>query len=147
MSKLFRMSSQKHSIGDYFLAADQADATALAMASGRLDKPEDLAAMQDETEKRTYDHKGLTLKHLVDADRRGLAYKTHKGWVCIPLSKDCKGLHDAAIANEDCPRCKAPKGEPCVAHEGRPVYEGTAHRIRVRRLVEAHPEIIDKLLG
>ena len=128
------------------LANDAADARAICVEAGRIQCECDLSdqLLQDVTE---HAFKGMppmfqeTLKALMDHNMRGLAYPDPKGWVCVPLSKDCPTLHPAVQNLVPCPACGAEKGEPCNG-DSSPIMEGTCHRRRVRYAIVTHPELL-----
>ena len=145
MTRLFRLNGAKSYLRTmYFIANDEADAKSLANESGRLVHVEGgELSVTDETDTQLAGHRGESLKVFLDAGNRGLAYKDFDAWYCIPLSSACDWLHDAAIQHETCPRCGARKGMRCHVTDATPLYEGSAHRIRVRYLVKRHPEVLN----
>ena len=144
-TRLFRLNGAKSTLKTmYFVANDEADAKTLAQESGRLVHCEGSElSVTDETDTQLAGHRGPSLAVFLDAGKRGLAYKDWDNWFCIPLSSACDWLHDAAVQHEACPRCGARKGMRCHHTDTTPIYEGSAHRIRVRMLVKRHPEVLD----
>jgi hypothetical protein len=135
----------------FTLALDLSDAKTVCVAAGRIQYECDLPdeAFQDVTAKAL---KGMppafqaSLQAIMDKGMRGCVYPDPHGWVVIPLSSECAWLHDNATELIKCPRCQAEPGSPCVAGDKTPIYEGTAHRARVRVLVFEHPEVLDHSL-
>ena len=145
MTRLFRLNGSKSTLRTmYFIAQDETDAKTLAQESGRLVHVEGgELSVTDETDTQLTGSLGDTLKAHLDAGHRGLAYKDWEAWFCIPLSTGCDWLHDAATAHEACHRCGARPGMRCHHTDSTPIYEGSAHRARVRMLVKHHPEVLD----
>ena len=132
----------------FTLADDPDDVREICMAAGRIqhtcDLPEEL--LQDVTDKALAEHDNGSLAKLIAANLRGLVYPDPKGWQVLPLSIDCTWLHDNATELEECPACKAPAGFPCESTEEHPIYEGTAHRRRVRLCILNSPAVLDHSL-
>ncbi len=128
----------------FMLANDPDDAREVCVAAGRIqcvvDLPDD--HIQDITDQAMHDAFAPSLTPLIGSDKRGLVFPDPHGWTLIPLSTACPWLHKDATELVECPRCHAPAGFPCEASEEHPIYEGTAHRVRVRVLVHENPDAL-----
>jgi len=131
---------------NFALANDADDLREILVAAGRMSCVADLneKRFQDITAQAMKFPGAASLKALMDASKRGCVYaETSTSFTFIPLSTEAPWLHHDATELVACPACGAPEGQPCIGDEQHPIYEGTAHRRRVRALVREVPQALE----